>query len=40
MINLALEEIYPESIKYKKYKENTFGLILGLLLVIINLIVL
>ena len=40
MINLALEEIYPESIKYKRYKENNLGLILGLILVIINLMVL
>lgn len=40
MINLSIEEIYPESIKYKKYNYNKLGLILGLILVIINLIVL
>lgn len=38
MITLAIEEMLPEANKYNKKTQNVFGLILGLILVIINLL--
>lgn len=38
MITLAIEEMLPESNKYNKKTQNVFGLVLGLILVIINLL--
>lgn len=38
MITLAIEEMLPEANKYQKHKQNMFGLILGLILVLINVL--
>lgn len=38
MITLAIEEMLPEANKYNKKTQNVFGLVLGLILVIINLL--
>jgi len=39
MISLAINELYPEAIKYSKKKQVNLGLLLGFLLVIINHII-
>ena len=38
MITLAIDEMLPEANKYQKHKQNIFGLILGLILVLINVL--
>lgn len=38
MITLAIEEMLPEANKYQKHKQNIFGLVLGLILVLINVL--
>ena len=36
MITLSINELYPEAIKYKKTKQVTKGLIIGVILVLVN----